>query len=92
MGFLEVCRPVIGIDGCHLKRPYGGVILSAISLEANLGYFPVAYAIVETENRATWCWFLDFLKESCRKRSRTESMVYYFRQTEGKAFFICRVV
>ncbi|KAL5564297.1 hypothetical protein UlMin_027461 [Ulmus minor] len=62
-GFLEACRPVIGIDGCHLKGPYGGIMLSAISLEANLGFFPVAYAIVETENRETWCWFLELLKE-----------------------------
>ena len=24
-GFLEGCRPVIGLDGCYLKGPYGGV-------------------------------------------------------------------
>ena len=38
---------MIGIDGCHLKGLFGGIRLSAISLEANLGWFPVAYAIVE---------------------------------------------
>ncbi|KAK3228869.1 hypothetical protein Dsin_000750 [Dipteronia sinensis] len=24
LGFLEGCRPFIGLDGCHLKRPYKG--------------------------------------------------------------------
>jgi hypothetical protein len=24
-GFVRGCRPWFGIDGCHLKGPYGGV-------------------------------------------------------------------
>ncbi|GAV66250.1 hypothetical protein CFOL_v3_09760 [Cephalotus follicularis] len=26
-GFLQGCRPFIGLDDCHLKGPYGGVLL-----------------------------------------------------------------
>jgi hypothetical protein len=26
-GFIRGCRPFVGMDGCHLKGPYGGVIL-----------------------------------------------------------------
>lgn len=26
-GWIEDCRPVIGVDGCHLKESYGGVLL-----------------------------------------------------------------
>ena len=63
-GFLTGCRPVVGLDGCHLKGPYGGVLLAAISVEANMGYFPLAYAIAEIENQKTWCWFLEHLKEA----------------------------
>ncbi|KAL5560215.1 hypothetical protein UlMin_036426 [Ulmus minor] len=63
-GFLTGCRPVVGLDGCHLKGPYGGVLLAAISVEANMGYFPLAYAIAEIENQETWCWFLEHLKEA----------------------------
>ncbi|KAK2645499.1 hypothetical protein Ddye_020694 [Dipteronia dyeriana] len=44
-GFLEGCRPFIGIDGCHLKVPYGRVILSAVTLDANSGLYPLAYCI-----------------------------------------------
>ena len=61
--FLVACRPVVGVDGCHLKGPYGEVLLAAITVEANMGYFPLDYAIVEIENQETWCWFLELLKE-----------------------------
>lgn len=29
-GFKSGCRPLIGLDGCHLKGPYGGQLLTAI--------------------------------------------------------------
>jgi len=54
MGFKKGCRQFIGLDGCHLKGPYGGVLLSAISLDGNNGLFPLAIAIVEAENRDSW--------------------------------------
>ncbi|WOG88369.1 hypothetical protein DCAR_0207604 [Daucus carota subsp. sativus] len=36
-GFSSGCRPLIGLDGCHLKGPYGGQLLSAIGTDANDG-------------------------------------------------------
>ncbi|KAK3223498.1 hypothetical protein Dsin_010523 [Dipteronia sinensis] len=41
VGFFEGCRPFIGVDGCHLKRPFGEVLLPAVSLDANNGLFPI---------------------------------------------------
>ncbi|KAK1578069.1 hypothetical protein Q3G72_027217 [Acer saccharum] len=35
IGFIEGCRPFIGVDGCHLKGPFGGVLLSVVALDAN---------------------------------------------------------
>ncbi|KAK3198303.1 hypothetical protein Dsin_021718 [Dipteronia sinensis] len=58
MGFLEGCRPFIGIDGCHLKWPYGGVLLSVVALYANSGLYPLAYCICEGETLLSWSWFL----------------------------------
>ena len=49
LGFVAGCRPVIRLDGCHLKGPYGGILLAAIGIKANLQFFPLAYAIVEVE-------------------------------------------
>jgi hypothetical protein len=28
-GFLEGCRPIVGLDGCFLKGPYKGTLLAA---------------------------------------------------------------
>ncbi|KAF7810449.1 uncharacterized protein G2W53_037192 [Senna tora] len=50
-GFLNGCRPFFGLDGCHLKGPYGGVLLCAVSLDANNGLFPIAFAVVEVESK-----------------------------------------
>ncbi|XP_012839304.1 PREDICTED: uncharacterized protein LOC105959715 [Erythranthe guttata] len=56
-GFLNGCNPFLGFDGCHLKGPYGGVLLSAVGLDGHNGLYPVAFAIVETENKESWVFF-----------------------------------
>ncbi|TXG51314.1 hypothetical protein EZV62_023838 [Acer yangbiense] len=33
LGFLVGYRSFIGVDGCHLKGPFGGVLLSAVALD-----------------------------------------------------------
>ncbi|KAA8517898.1 hypothetical protein F0562_015372 [Nyssa sinensis] len=37
------CRPFIGIDGCHLKGLYGGVLLVTVSLDENIGCFQLLW-------------------------------------------------
>ena len=61
LGFLEGCRPFIGVDGCHLKGKYPGVLLSAIAVDANSGVFPIAICICEGESKDSWGWFLQQL-------------------------------
>ncbi|XP_043699907.1 uncharacterized protein LOC122650570 [Telopea speciosissima] len=63
-GFLNGCRPFIGLDGCHLKGPYGGVLLAAISIDGNNGLFPVAFGVVESECKDSWIFFLQHLHDS----------------------------
>ncbi|KAF7823096.1 uncharacterized protein G2W53_021240 [Senna tora] len=63
-GFLNGCRPFFGLDGCHLKGPYGGVLLCAVSLDANNGLFPIAFAVVEVESKDSWSYFLEHLLEA----------------------------
>ena len=58
VGFLEGCRPIIGLDGCHVKGRFGGKILSATAKDENDNIFPVALAVAEQENRDSWVWFL----------------------------------
>ena len=55
------CRKIIALDGCFLKKPSVGEILTAIGRDANNHIFPVAWAIVSVENKENWRWFLDLL-------------------------------
>ncbi|KAL2245997.1 UNVERIFIED_CONTAM: hypothetical protein Sindi_2867900 [Sesamum indicum] len=61
-GFKSGCRPFIGVDGCHLKGPFGGVLLTAVGIDPNNNSFPIAYAVVNKENKDNWEWFLLLLK------------------------------
>ncbi|KAL0397239.1 UNVERIFIED_CONTAM: hypothetical protein Scaly_0172300 [Sesamum calycinum] len=61
-GFLHGCRPVIGVDGCHLKGPHGGILLTVVSIDLNNNLYPLAYAVVSGETRESWEWFLELLK------------------------------
>ncbi|XP_074342630.1 uncharacterized protein LOC141680252 [Apium graveolens] len=60
-GFKAGCRPIIGLDGCHLKGPYGGQLLAAVGTYSNDGMYPIAWAVVEAENTDAWNWFLTLL-------------------------------
>lgn len=53
-GFLASCRPVICIDGCHLKTRYGGIMLTAVGIDPNDCIFPIAIGVVEVEDKNTW--------------------------------------
>ncbi|XP_062112870.1 uncharacterized protein LOC133824026 [Humulus lupulus] len=65
-GFSAGCRPVIGLDGCHIKGPHPGQLLTAIGIDANNGMYPVAYAVVEIESKDSWSWFLNCLRNDLK--------------------------
>ena len=62
-GFLDGCRPVISLDGCHLKGPLGGILLTAVGIDPNDGMYPIAWAQVEAENNDSWEWFIRLLMD-----------------------------
>lgn len=61
-GYKAGCRPVIGLDGCHLKGPFGGQLLTAVGMDPEDGMYPIAWSVVDAENTNNWCWFLKLLK------------------------------
>ncbi|XP_071907708.1 uncharacterized protein [Coffea arabica] len=61
-GFLAGCRRIIGLDGCFLKSPFGGQLLTAMGRDGNDNMFPIAMAVVEAERYDSWKWFLMVLK------------------------------
>ena len=48
--FKEHCRPFIGIDACHLKGPYKGILITAMGLDDNNGQYPLAYGVAPQED------------------------------------------
>ncbi|KAL4272493.1 hypothetical protein GQ457_13G012320 [Hibiscus cannabinus] len=60
--FKKYCRQVISLDGCFLKGSFQGEILSAVGRDNNDQIFPIAWAVVEVENRDTWAWFLNNIR------------------------------
>ena len=62
-GWKEECRPLINLDGCHIKWPHTGRLVVAVSIDAKNAMYPIAYIAVQYENEGTWKLFLIFLKE-----------------------------
>ncbi|XP_027099030.1 uncharacterized protein [Coffea arabica] len=50
-GFLDGCRPTIGLDGCFLKTTFGGQLLSALGRDGNDNMVPIAFAVVEIDRK-----------------------------------------
>ena len=48
------CRPYIGLDECHLKSKYGGVLLAVVGMDANNRIISLALTVYEIENIETW--------------------------------------
>ncbi|KAL3528025.1 hypothetical protein ACH5RR_012681 [Cinchona calisaya] len=62
-GFLARCRPLFGLDGTFLKKSIRGMLLISVGIDPNNGFFPIAYAACEGQNKDSWAWFLNLLKE-----------------------------
>ena len=60
-GFLVGCKPIIGLDACHLKTKTSGQLMCVVGIDPNDEYFPFAYAVVEAETKDSWTWFLNLL-------------------------------
>lgn len=62
-GWLEGCRKIIGFDGCFLKGSCKGELLVAVGRNGNQQMFPIAWAVVDTETKHSWSFFLKYLIE-----------------------------
>lgn len=61
--FINYLRPIIIIDGAHLKGHFKGTMFLAVVMDGNNQILPVAYGIGKTESGDCWTWFLSKLKE-----------------------------
>ena len=85
-GFHNCCRPIIGLDGCHLKGVYGGQLLSAVGRDGNNNLFPISLAVVEAETKDSWTWFLIELTEDIKAQEKMKSSWISDRHKEWQCY------
>ncbi|GJX64302.1 multidrug resistance-associated protein 5 [Tanacetum coccineum] len=81
-GWKAGCRKIITLDGCFLKSPNQGKILTAIRRDRNNHIYPVSWAVVNVENKDNWTWFLKLLEEDLGC-SRGNGLTLIFDQHKG---------
>lgn len=55
--YLQICRPFIVLNKCHLNDQFSGVLLSVIALNANSNILSIVVCICEGKNADVWKWF-----------------------------------
>ncbi|XP_013615368.1 PREDICTED: uncharacterized protein LOC106321669 [Brassica oleracea var. oleracea] len=55
-------RKVVVVDGTFLNGKYKGTLLTSLAQDGNFQIFPIAFAVVDTENDDLWHWFFTQLK------------------------------
>ncbi|KAK9273757.1 hypothetical protein L1049_018567 [Liquidambar formosana] len=60
-GFRAGCKPLIGVDGSHLKGHSGMQLLAGVGWDGNDQMYLIDYAVVEAETKEAWIWFLRLL-------------------------------
>ncbi|KAL0014690.1 hypothetical protein SO802_001759 [Lithocarpus litseifolius] len=59
----DIARGMVKEDFCeqYTKGVVAGQLLVAMGIDGNDGMYPIAYAIVEVENKEIWTWFVENL-------------------------------
>ncbi|KNA21318.1 hypothetical protein SOVF_044030 [Spinacia oleracea] len=60
-GFLNGCRPLLGLDRITLKSKYLGNLLLAAGYDGDGALFPLAFGVIDEESDDNWMWFLSEL-------------------------------
>nr|XP_016491590.1 PREDICTED: uncharacterized protein LOC107811219 [Nicotiana tabacum] len=83
MGF-DHCRPIVVVDGSHLKSYYTGTFVSASTLDGAGHILPLAYCVIDSENDVAWTWFFEQFKiaygdreNKCIVSDRNESIIKF---------------
>ena len=74
---------ISGLDACHIKAHYGGSLLVMTALDGNGQIFPIALGVAESENTATWTWFISLLKTALHIQDDGQGLVFLSDREKG---------
>ena len=74
------CRPVLSVDGTFLTGKFKGVLLVAVSCDANNQLVPLAFALVEREDNSNWKWFMHLVRTRIIGPGRVVCVISYRHQ------------
>nr|KAJ0188271.1 hypothetical protein LSAT_V11C900488030 [Lactuca sativa] len=57
------CTKVIGLGGCFLKGEVKSELLTAVGIDENNTVYPIAWLVVDVENKTNWTWFLELIHD-----------------------------
>jgi hypothetical protein len=63
-GFLEGCRPYLGIDSTVLTGRWKGQLAAAVGIDGNNWMFPVSYGVFGSETKENWEWYMKMLHKA----------------------------
>ncbi|XP_013617322.1 PREDICTED: protein FAR1-RELATED SEQUENCE 5-like [Brassica oleracea var. oleracea] len=55
-------RKVVTVDATFLKNGYGGVLVFATAQDPNRHHYPLAFGVLDGENKDSWSWFFEMFK------------------------------
>ncbi|XP_042007380.1 uncharacterized protein LOC121755991 [Salvia splendens] len=60
-GWMRFYRLIIFLDDCFLRGTYRGQLMTAMGIDPNNDWWPIAWAVTEAESYEQWKWFLGYL-------------------------------
>ncbi|XP_060200439.1 uncharacterized protein LOC132628691 [Lycium barbarum] len=84
----DCCRPIVVVDGSHLKQEYTGTFVSARTLDGAGNILPLAYGVIDSENDKSWSWFFQRFREAYGVR---DNMCIVSDRHESIIKAVCRI-
>lgn len=75
-GWKRFCRPIVFLDASFLRGMYKGQVITAMGMDPNNGWWPIAWVVAETESYAQWKWFLDHLDDDLELSANSPRFVF----------------
>ncbi|XP_042019034.1 uncharacterized protein LOC121766865 [Salvia splendens] len=84
-GWICFCHPIIFFDACFLRGMYRGQLMTAMGIDPNNDWWPIAWTVMEAESYEKWKWFLGYLADDLHIQKNAPRFVFMSDQQKGLA-------